>query len=152
MLECLVFSNRVVLNSVKEIKNTFHKDFPVKIFIIDDFAFEDYKNIRERIQNIFTNQVGIIRNNSNLLKAMFQINSIKESFSMIENNIACIKINGLLDLASAIINSALARKESRGTHQREDYPIQLEKYFGHYYIEDSELKFEESKWKLKKII
>ena len=152
LLECLVFSNRVINNSAKETENSFHKVLPAKTFIIDDFAFEDYKQIRNRIQNIFTKHVGIIRNKENLLKAMFQINSIKESFPIIENNIASIKINGLLNLASIIIKSALARKESRGTHQREDYPDQLEEYLGHYYYENSELKFEESKWKLKKII
>ncbi len=152
ILECLVFSNRVVFDSAKEIKNILHKPLPVRNYIIDDFTFENYKSIRNRIQNIFTKHVGIIRDEENLLKAISQIDFIKHSFEIDENNIAGIKINGLLDIAGVIINSALARKESRGTHQREDYPNQLKEDHGHYYTEDSELKFEEHKWKLKKII
>lgn len=152
LLECLVFSNRVVVNSLNEIENTWNNELPERNFIIDDFAFEDYKNIRNRIQNIFTKHVGIIRDEENLLKAMSQITSIKHSFVIDKNNIAGIKTNGLFDIASAIIKSALARKESRGTHQRADYPVQSDKYLGHNYIENSELKFEEYKWKLKKTI
>jgi len=75
--------------------------------------------------------------------------SIKKSS---DSDISLIKIKGLLNIADSIVTSALARKESRGTHQRSDFPLQSELYLGNHYINNSEIKFKDKKCKLKKTI
>ena len=153
LLECLVFSKRSVLNA----KNLLYNQQPVnqtnnKFFTYSTKLAEKYSEIREKVQNIFIKYVGIMRDENNLNEANIKINLLKNSIKNQSNDTSDIKTMDLLNLASVIINSALIRKESRGTHQRSDFPAQLDEYLGHFYIENSEIKFEEIVWTLQKII
>ncbi len=48
----------------------------------------------------------------------------------------------MLMLAKSIVRSANYRKESRGAHQRSNFPTPSEDYCGHVVLKNSEIKFE----------
>jgi succinate dehydrogenase / fumarate reductase flavoprotein subunit len=88
--------------------------------------------IRDEMKALMTSQVGIFREESALLPAKEKIRELKKRFLKIGlkqkdlpfNNefIQYWELEGMLHLAEAIVEGALARKESRGSHFRMDYP------------------------------
>ncbi|NDJ51586.1 MAG: succinate dehydrogenase flavoprotein subunit [Chloroflexi bacterium] len=88
--------------------------------------------LRKEMQAVMSEYVGVFREEDGMAKAVEQVRELKERF---ENDI-CIDDQGsihnydlleawclgsLLDLAEVTAVSALARKESRGAHSREDF-------------------------------
>ena len=88
--------------------------------------------IRDEMKALMTSQVGIFRKESALLAAKEKIRELKKRFLKIGvkqidlafNNefIQYWELEGMLLVAEAIVEGALARKESRGSHFRVDYP------------------------------
>jgi len=88
--------------------------------------------IRDEMKALMTSQVGIFRNEPALLAAKEKIKELKKRFLKIGvkqrdlafNNefIQYWELGGMLHLAEVIVQGALARKESRGSHFRVDYP------------------------------
>jgi succinate dehydrogenase / fumarate reductase flavoprotein subunit len=79
-----------------------------------------------------TYQVGIFRKESDLQMAKGKIKELKKrllnvgikqkGFAFNYEFIQYWELEGMLDLAEVIVEGALARKESRGSHFRVDYP------------------------------
>lgn len=87
------------------------------------FAEYDTKSLKEELQNIMWNGVGIIRSEDSLKSANSQLQTLKSKFL---RNAKCLNIEeyefkNMLTVAQIIINSALNRKESRGAHYRSDF-------------------------------
>jgi len=87
--------------------------------------------IHEKIKNIMWENVGIIRNEMKLKKALTEIRKLQKEAEHLqaknkEELIKCVEIQEMLQTAEAVIFPALERKESRGAHYRSDYP-QLDK-------------------------
>ena len=88
--------------------------------------------LRDELKALMTDQVGIFRRESDLLSAKEKIRELKERFGRIGikqkrlafNNewIQYLELEGMLHVAEVITEGALARKESRGSHFRTDYP------------------------------
>ena len=88
--------------------------------------------IRDEMKTLMTSQVGIFRGESALLAARDKIQELKKRFlktglkkkSLAFNSefVQYWGLEGMLHLAEAIVEGALARKESRGSHFRVDYP------------------------------
>ncbi|OGP88286.1 MAG: hypothetical protein A2157_08640 [Deltaproteobacteria bacterium RBG_16_47_11] len=93
---------------------------------------ESSSRIREEMKALMTSQVGIFRKESALLAAKEKIKELKERFLEIGVKridlafnyefIQYWELEGMLHLAEAMVEGALARKESRGSHFRVDYP------------------------------
>jgi succinate dehydrogenase / fumarate reductase flavoprotein subunit len=74
----------------------------------------------------------VFRHEKTLVQALSEIEALKEAYARlgIDNRGACfntdlleaIELEHLLGLGEAIVASAVARKESRGAHSREDFP------------------------------
>ncbi|MGZ3514935.1 MAG: FAD-dependent oxidoreductase [Thermodesulfobacteriota bacterium] len=89
-------------------------------------------SIRDELKAIMTSHAGIFRTGSGLLAAKEEIRELKRRFLKIVpkqrglafNNefIQYGELEGMLHLAEVIIEGALAREESRGSHYRVDYP------------------------------
>ncbi len=89
-------------------------------------------SIRDELKAIMTSQTGIFRNESGLLAAKEKIKDLKRRFLKVApkqrtlafNNelIQYCDLEGMLHLAEVIVEGALARRESRGSHFRVDYP------------------------------
>ena len=82
---------------------------------------------------------GIYRNENSLQETCSAIRELKERFGKVEladhsltfntELTSALELEYMLDVAEALAHSALARKESRGSHQRTDYPERDDEQF-----------------------
>ena len=131
LLECLVFGYRTAYSVYKynlytkkpknyELKNRANFNKSLSKEKIDYYI--------NKLKKVMWENVGLLRDEKGLKKALNDINSIeKDVYSY--NNTTYIK--DLILLAKGIILSALERKESRGAHYRKDYPQENELYKKH---------------------
>jgi L-aspartate oxidase len=152
LLECLVFAKRAILKASEELSDKYSILNRKKSFRISKSSISNYIDVKNRIQNIFFQNAGIIKSGESLQNAMEETIKIQNRKIPNEEDIGDIKTSGLLCLSQSVLFSAIARKESRGTHQRSDFTETSELYLGNFYINKGELKFIEKQWKLKKII
>jgi succinate dehydrogenase / fumarate reductase flavoprotein subunit len=95
--------------------------------------------LRDEMKALMTAQVGIFRKESDLLSARERIKELKERFkkngvkqkglAFNHELIQYLELEGMLHLAEVIVEGALARKESRGSHFRIDYPKRDDKHW-----------------------
>lgn len=88
--------------------------------------------IREEIGKIMSEDVGISRKREGIEKAKERLRQVKESYKKVyiqdkgrvfnSELISALELGSIIELAEAIIESALAREESRGAHFRFDFP------------------------------
>jgi fumarate reductase flavoprotein subunit len=88
--------------------------------------------IRDRMQRTMEQSAGIFRTREPLAKAVDTLRDLQDRSSdvLIEDQsrtfnterIAALELSFMLDVAHAIAQSALHREESRGAHQRSDFP------------------------------
>ena len=78
-----------------------------------------------------SDNVGIIRTETNLQKALIKILELKSAAPKVgvrgdlkynKGLLACLEIPNMLTAAEAVVRGAMTRKESRGAHARSDYP------------------------------
>jgi len=92
---------------------------------------ERIAGIRKEMHQAMETGVGIYRDQVSLEKSQEIIRGLKQRFSQISIKdhrmtfntelMSAIELSNLLDLSEVIIQSALNRKESRGSHQRIDH-------------------------------
>jgi fumarate reductase flavoprotein subunit len=88
--------------------------------------------IRDRLHNAMEKGAGIYRSEKSLFESQKIIENLQElsheirisDYSSVYNTeiIDALELSCLLDIAESVIQSALCRKESRGSHQRTDFP------------------------------
>ncbi len=115
----------MALESVTEenqIKNQFFKEKKDQERIAD---------IRKEMHKAMEEGCGIYRTEKSLLASQSILTNLKERISKVAIDdqsrtfntelLAALELSNMLDLAESIVQSALSRKESRGSHQRIDY-------------------------------
>ncbi len=123
LLECLVFGKIAVDEAVKKIhepKTEFNSE--IKLISLSPDNEAKFLKVKKKVQKIMTKRVGIVRNESSLNKASNKLEKLKTEFQIDQNELNDLRIRFLFDTAKLVINSALLRQESRGTHLRDDYP------------------------------
>lgn len=110
------------------------EDVQAIIDYVKSFFKENGRNpydLIDKLTSCMSDNVGIVREESRLLKAREIIGELKEEFKevgtkgMIRYNhglLGCLELRNMLVSCEAIVESALMRKESRGAHTRSDYP------------------------------
>jgi fumarate reductase flavoprotein subunit len=93
---------------------------------------ESIAGLRLELIHAMESGAGIYRNEESLRAACDKVRELKERFERVEladhsltfntELTSVLELEYLLDVAEAIAHSALARTESRGSHQRTDYP------------------------------
>ena len=93
---------------------------------------ERLATLRDDMHKTMEGSAGIYRNGDSLGRAAEAMRSLRERFTdlAIEDRsrtfntgaIAALELSFMLEVADAIVNAALAREESRGAHQRTDFP------------------------------
>jgi succinate dehydrogenase flavoprotein subunit len=103
---------------------------------------ERIATIREEMQKTTEESAGIYRTGMSLLAAVESLRKLQERFQHIALDdhsqtfntelIAALELSCMLDVAETIVQSALHRTESRGAHQRMDFPKRDdEKFLAH---------------------
>lgn len=103
---------------------------------------EKIANIRTEMQSAIENGAGIYRNATSLEEAANKLSELAERFENVAIDdhsytfntelMAALELSYMLDVARAIVASARARQESRGAHQRTDFPDRDDtKYLAH---------------------
>ncbi|PXY32301.1 succinate dehydrogenase flavoprotein subunit [Prauserella muralis] len=93
---------------------------------------ERVADIRTELQRTMDTNAAVYRTEDTLKQALTDVQALKERYGRIAVHdkgmryntdlLEAIELGFLLDLAEILVNAALARKESRGGHAREDYP------------------------------
>jgi succinate dehydrogenase / fumarate reductase flavoprotein subunit len=104
----------------------------------EEFCFR----LRDELKTLMTSQVGIFRKESDLLSAKKKIKELKERLNHVgvkQKDIAFnyefiqyLELEGMLHVAEVIVEGALARKESRGSHFRLDHPHRGDEHWLHH--------------------
>lgn len=121
LLECLVFAKRAI-ESAKEHISQKSQDFNTRSIVYNTNFVETFLNYKNEISDIMSNNVSLVRNGSDLEKAVKRLKEIHDLFRDKKGEYNQAKINNIADIGFLIGRSALIRKESRGGHVREDYP------------------------------
>ncbi|BCJ87266.1 fumarate reductase flavoprotein subunit [Effusibacillus dendaii] len=93
---------------------------------------ENVYQLRREMETILSENVGIFRSEEPLQKAVAQLHELHQRSCQVglrsggkgadPELASALRITGMIKLAYCIAAGALARKESRGSHFREDYP------------------------------
>jgi len=93
---------------------------------------ENQYDIKRELRAAMDQYVGVFRTGEALKQGLIKVRELKERFSKINipdkskvyntNLINALEIQNLIDLAEALVMSALTREESRGGHSRRDFP------------------------------
>ncbi len=100
---------------------------------------ERIASLREEMQKTMEESAGIYRTGDALARAAGTLQQLQERFGDVgledysrtfnTERIAALELSFMLDVAEAIVNSALRREESRGAHQRTDFPARSDEHF-----------------------
>ena len=101
-------------------------------FLKKDGGKEKIATIRQEMQKAMEEGAGIYRDEQNMQKTCNTLRALRERFNniIIEDRdstfntevMNALELDYMLDVAETVANSALKRKESRGSHTRTDYP------------------------------
>lgn len=138
LIECLVFANRAVEDSVK---NGEQQRVPVfkEEYYRDEENAQFYQQLKVKVSEIMNAHAGIVRTEEGLKEGLRKIEELATELMMNRKVIGTVPVKEyyedaswrLLIVASLIMNPALLRKESRGGHYREDFPCTDESYQVH---------------------
>jgi L-aspartate oxidase len=121
LLECIVFAKRAIDGArgisagSGEVENYDPSRWPLSVSEKDAF-FE----MRNRISQLMTDYVGIVRRGDELEKALSGIEEVADDINRLTGYYR-LKLQNIIEVCSLIAKSALIRTESRGAHIREDF-------------------------------
>jgi fumarate reductase flavoprotein subunit len=103
---------------------------------------ERLATIRDEMQKTMEQSAGIYRTGASLDRAVASLRGLQERAAKVAiddhsrtfntERIAALELSFMLDVAGAIVSSALLRQESRGAHQRTDFPARDDqRYLAH---------------------
>lgn len=105
---------------------------------------ESFAKIRDTLQNLMMEKVGIFRTEKHLSEAIEKLKELREKAQRIPIGTTSLKanqnlwqiweLNNLITVSMVIAHGALARKESRGAHFREDYPERSVEFDYHTFV------------------
>lgn len=139
LADILVFGKRAGDNAAIFAKDQDMKEIPEEevqsqISYVLSFLKEKGTNpysIMDQLTTAMSDNVGIIRDEEHLNKALEKVLELKKQYSTLgvpggrrynHGLLACMELKSMLIVSEAIVRSALLRKESRGAHARSDYP------------------------------
>jgi fumarate reductase flavoprotein subunit len=105
-------------------------------------GIERIAKLREEMQRTMENGCGIYRDRPTLVESANKVNELKERAAKLRLDdhgrsfntqlTAALELGFMLDVAETIVHCALNREESRGAHQRRDFPKRDDvKYLAH---------------------
>jgi L-aspartate oxidase len=143
LLECLVFSQRAVDYSLKNKVIIDNKNIVEQSFVVNKLKEKNFVQLKNEIQQLMFNKVGIIRSKEALLKGELLLNKIESNFIFEDEEYYSFQLKSIIMLARLMITSALKREESRGAQKRSDFPETKDEFlFEIIQQKNCEIKFE----------
>ncbi|HTZ54354.1 MAG TPA: L-aspartate oxidase [Candidatus Acidoferrum sp.] len=115
LLEALVYGSRVAESIANARPERTPPILAERIFTIEATPAE--RQATSDLRNVMYANVGLVRNEFGLREALSRIEDLEASFPGAAN-----ELRNLLVVGRLVAEAALARKESRGSHYRSDYP------------------------------
>jgi succinate dehydrogenase / fumarate reductase flavoprotein subunit len=141
LMETIVFGRRAGTRALEYAQESSIKPLPQSLIDnkLDNISKlwsqqgpENLFDLRETLRKTMTEKVGVFRVGSEMQEALETIKELQERYKYINildssktynlNRLAALELGYLLDLAEVITIGALFRRESRGAHDRRDYP------------------------------
>ena len=107
--------------------------------LLDHQGKEKIDPIKQGMQRVMRDYGSVFRNEEGLKKGIEEIRILKERYKDIEivdkgkhfnfELMEAIELGHQLELSEVILFSALHRRESRGAHFREDFPMRADRYY-----------------------
>jgi L-aspartate oxidase len=121
LLEGLVFGARIAEDIAKHLPSSESPiaEDPIEILISP--------SVRGDLQRAMSRGAAVVRSGSSLTEVLNRLDRLKDA-TTIYANVEAWETTNLYLLATAIARSALERKESRGSHWREDFPESSESW------------------------
>lgn len=122
LLECIVFSHRLVKDSVKYLETVNTEDHSIYGYYVQDEFNTGYLKLKSKLTEIMNDYVGVVRTGKMLNEALKFVKEIDNDWDYRTNEYYSDRLKSLKLLCSLIIEGAIAREESRGSHIRLDFP------------------------------
>ena len=100
--------------------------------LLNRHAGERLADVRDAMQGVMEQSAGIYRTGASLADGVRKLRTVRERHEQISiedrsrtfntERVAALELAFMLDVAEVIVNAALRREESRGAHQRTDFP------------------------------
>ena len=148
LLDLLVFGRRSGLamkNEIKQYEPPSISADPLKAVeekitrLLNHKGKEKMDPIRQKMQSVMMDYGSVFRNEEGLKKGTEEIRILKERYKDMEildkgkhfnfELMEAIELDHQLNLSEVILFSALHRRESRGAHFREDFPMRADRYY-----------------------
>lgn len=118
--------------SLEALANDEKRRIEKSFFSVEGNASESVAGIRDEMHQAMENGAGIYRTEKSLKTSQDKIKELQERFMNIRLKdttytfntelVSALELSYMLDVAETIVQSALQRTESRGSHQRTDFP------------------------------
>ncbi|GAA3842649.1 succinate dehydrogenase flavoprotein subunit [Saccharothrix violaceirubra] len=141
LLDINVFGRRAGIAAAEYANAHEHVDLPENpatqveaqvALVLSEHGHERVADIRTELQATMDANASVYRTEDTLKQALHDVQALKERYQRITvqdkgkrfntDLLEAIELGFLLELAEVLVHGALARKESRGGHAREDYP------------------------------
>ncbi|CAL9674961.1 succinate dehydrogenase flavoprotein subunit [Saccharothrix sp. NPDC042600] len=141
LLDINVFGRRAGIAAAEYANSHEHVDLPenpAKVveeqvaLVLSEHGHERVADIRTELQATMDKNASVYRTEDTLKQALHDVQALKERYQRITvqdkgkrfntDLLEAVELGFLLELAEVLVVGALARKESRGGHAREDYP------------------------------
>ena len=125
LLESVVFSSLGAQKAKAYLNHNLHKPTPSEKHVFSNIDPQELNYLTAELRKAMWNYVGIIRNESQLnlmIKKLENLNARLVCIGQLGVNTRFFELRNMATIARLVTTAALIRKESRGTHYREDFP------------------------------
>jgi fumarate reductase flavoprotein subunit len=149
LTELLVFGRRAALSAIEFVENNQarpvsarlaeHAQGRIRELMQRTGGAETVAGLRREMMRIMEEHAGIYRNGEGLAAACARLGELRRRHRNLELHdrtnvyntdlLQALELGAMLDCAEAVVQSAAARKESRGAHQRLDFPERDDRNF-----------------------
>jgi L-aspartate oxidase len=125
LLESVVFSSLGAVKAKRLLKNEFNSP-TLREEEFHEMNGQELGSLETELRKAMWDYVGIVRNEENLnlmLRKLRQLETRMNDLAGHRVNVQFLELKNMVEVSKLITKAALMRKESRGTHYREDYPL-----------------------------
>jgi fumarate reductase flavoprotein subunit len=149
LTELLVFGRRAALSAIEFVENNLARPVSARLaehaqgrigeLMQRNGGAETVAGLRREMMRTMEEHAGIYRNGEGLAAACARLGELRRRYRNLELHdrtnvyntdlLQALELGAMLDCAEAVVQSAAARKESRGAHQRLDFPERDDRNF-----------------------